>query len=147
MNLPIMVFEVMAGIAKENRVKPIRWAEASGIEPSRISEYKRMAKKTKAGEVDSDEEHEVHGHIFSLKNFLTLWDGLKRLVGNKALQRGLIRQMEDKKIPSTRVRVFMRLMTFSDAQLKLVDIFTDAILHRANMSNIQAQYDSRKAKG
>lgn len=131
MNLPITVFEIMAEIAKENKVRSIKWAEASGIEPSRISEYKRMAKKTKAEEADSKEERGVHGHIFSLKNFFVLWDGLKRLVGNKALQRGLIRQLEGKKLPSTRVRVFMRLMTFSDNQLKLVDVFTDAILHRA----------------
>ena len=66
-----------------------------------------------------------------MNNFFALWDGLKRLVGNKTLQKGLIRQLEGKKIPSTRVRIFLRLMTFSDNQLKLVDVFTDAILHRA----------------
>ena len=77
MNLPIMVFEVLADIANENKVRSIRWAEASGIEPSRISEYKRLAKQTNAGEKDSGEEHEVHGHTFSLDNFFTLWDGLK----------------------------------------------------------------------
>jgi hypothetical protein len=98
---------------------------------TRISEYKRLAKKTKAGETDSEEEREVHGHIFSLDNFFTLWDGLKRLVGNKALQKALIREVEGRKIPSTRVRIFLRLMTFSDNQLKLVDVFTDAVLHRA----------------
>jgi hypothetical protein len=131
MNLPITVFEIMAEMAKENKVRSIRWAEASCIEPSRISEYKRVAKKTKAGETDSEEEREVHGHIFSLNNFFALWDGLKRLVGNKALQKGLVRQLEGRKISSTRVRIFLRLMTFSDNQLKLIDVFTDAVLHRA----------------
>ena len=131
MNLPITMFNVSADIAKENKVRSVRWAEASGIEPSRISEYKRMAKKTKAGETDSEQGSEVHGRIFSLNNFFALWDGLKRLVGNKALQKGLLNQLEGKKIPSTRVRIFLRLMTFSDNQLKLVDVFTDAVLHRA----------------
>jgi hypothetical protein len=42
-----------------------------------------------------------------------------------------MRQLEVKKV-STRVRIFMRLLTFSDAQLKLVDAFTDALLHRVN---------------
>ena len=35
-DLPIMVFEVLADIAKENKVRSVRWAEASGIEPSRF---------------------------------------------------------------------------------------------------------------
>jgi hypothetical protein len=33
---------------------------------------------------------------------------------------------------STRVRIFLRLMTFNDGQLKLVDAFTDALLNRVN---------------
>jgi hypothetical protein len=49
MNLPIAVFEIMAEIAKENRIRSIKWAKASGVSPSRISDFKRLAKRTKAG--------------------------------------------------------------------------------------------------
>jgi hypothetical protein len=66
-----------------------------------------------------------------LRNFFTLWDALKRLVGATALRRGLISHFKTKKV-STRVRIFLRLMTFNDVQLKLVDAFADAILYRAN---------------
>jgi hypothetical protein len=131
MDRPIAVFEIMAGIAEENKIKSVKWARASGIEPSRISEYRRLANRTKAGAIESDEEREVSGHIFSVRNFITLWDGLKRLVGITALRRGLMRQLETKKV-SIRVRLFLRLMTFNDGQLKLVDAFTDALLHRVN---------------
>jgi hypothetical protein len=131
MNLPITAFEVMAAIVKENKIKPIKWARGSGIEPSRISEYRRLAKQTKAGAAESDEKREVSGHIFSVNNFVTLWDGLKRIVGATALRKGLVRQLEVKKL-TTRVRIFLRLMTFNDGQLKLVDAFTDALLHQVN---------------
>jgi hypothetical protein len=131
MNLPISAFDVMAAIAKENKIKAIKWARASGIELSRISEYRRLVKQTKAGAAESDEEREICGHTFSLKNFFTLWDGLKRLVGITALRRGLMRQLETRKL-TTRVRIFLRLMAFNDGHLKLVDAFTDALLHRVN---------------
>ncbi len=49
------------------------------------------------------------------------------------MRRGLIKQLETKKV-STGVRIFLRLMTFSNAQLNLVDIFVDRVLHRANTS-------------
>lgn len=134
MDLPIEAFEVMAEIAKENRIKSIKWAAASGLSPSRISDFKRLAKQTKAETTEPNEERQVGGHIFSINNFLSLWDGLKRLVGATALRRGLMMQLKSKKV-STRVRIFLRLMTFSDAQLKLVDAFTDALLHRVNMTS------------
>ena len=136
MDLPIEAFEVMAGIAEENKIKSVKWAKASGVSPSRISDFKRLAKKTKAGAAESDEECEVGAHIFSLKHFFTLWDGLRRLVGVTALRRGLMRQLKKKKV-STRIRLFLRLMAFSDAQLKLVDAFTDALLHRVNTISIR----------
>ena len=131
MDLPIEVFEIMAGIAQENKIRSSKWAEASSLSPSRISDFKRMAKKTKAGAAEPDQEHDVWRHTFSLHNFFALWDGLSRLVGNTALRRGLVRQLEVKKV-STRVRIFLRLMTLTDSQLKLVDAFTDALLHRVN---------------
>ena len=100
MDLPIEIFDVMADIAKENRIRSVKWAAASGLSPSRIADFKR-------------------------------WDGLRRLVGATAQRRGLMRQLEVKKV-STRVRIFLRLITFNDGQLKLVDAFTDALLHRVN---------------
>ena len=134
MDLPIEIFEVMADIAKENRNKSIKWAAASGLSPSRISDFKKLAQKTKAGAAGPDQEHDVSRRTFSLNTFLTLWDGLKRLVGATALRRGLMMQLETKKV-STRVRIFLRLMTFSDAQLKQVDAFTDALLHRIDITS------------
>ena len=71
MNLPIRVFEIMAEILAQNKVKPIMWARASGLSPAKISEFKRMAKKTKTGAAESDAEHEIGGHTFSLGNFFT----------------------------------------------------------------------------
>jgi hypothetical protein len=103
MDLPIEIFDVIADIAKENRIRSVKWAAASGLSPSRIADFKR-------------------------------WDGLRRLVGATALGRGLMRQLETKKV-STRVRIFLRLMTCTYAQLKLVDVFTDALLHRANITS------------
>ena len=134
MDLPIEIFEVMADIAKDNSIKTIKWAAASGLSPSRISDFKKLAQKTKAGAAGPDQEHDVWRRTFSLNTFLTLWDGLKRLVGATALRRGLMMQLETKKV-STRVRIFLRLMTFSDAQLKLVDAFTDALLHRVDITS------------
>lgn len=56
-------------------------------------------------------------------------------------------QLEMKKLP-TKVKIFLRLLPFSDAQLNLVDIFTDAVLHyHANTGDNQSEYESRKAKG
>ena len=131
MDLPIEVFEIMAGIAEDNKIRSVKWARASGLSPSRISDFKRLAKKTKAGAAEPDQEHDVWRHTLSLNSFFNLWDGLRRLVGATALRKGLISQLETKKVP-TRVRIFLRLLTFSDAQLKLVDAFTDALLHRVN---------------
>jgi len=138
MDLPITVFEIMAGIAKENNVKSVKWASASGLSPSRISDFKRMAKKTKAGAAEPDQEHDVWRHSFSLNTFFRLWDRLKRLVGATALRRGLMRQLETKRV-STRIRIFMRLLTFSDPQLKLVDAFTDALMHQANITSRKSE--------
>jgi len=132
MDLPIAVFEIMAEIAKENKIRGTKWARASGLLPSRVSDFKRLAKQTEAGAAEPDQEHEVWRHTFSLNTFFTLWDGLKRLVGATELRGGLIRQLQGKKTTSTRVRVFLRLITFNDGQLKLVDAFTDALLHRVN---------------
>ena len=134
MDLPIVAFEVMAAIADANKVKSVKWARASGLSPSRISDFKKLAQKTKAGAAGPDQEHDVSRRTFSLNTFLTLWDGLKRLVGATALRRGLMMQLETKKV-STRVRIFLRLMTFSDAQLKQVDAFTDALLHRVDITS------------
>ena len=134
MDLPIEIFEVMADIAKENRIKSIKWAAASGLSPSRISDFKKLAQKTKAGAAGPDQEHDVSRRTFSPNTFLTLWDGLKRLAGATTLRRGLMMQLETKKV-STRVRIFLRLMTFSDAQLKQVDAFTDALLHRVDITS------------
>jgi hypothetical protein len=131
MDLPIEIFDVMADIAKENRIRSVKWAAASGLSPSRISDFKKLAQKTKAGAAGPDQEHDVSRRTFSPNTFLTLWDGLKRLAGATTLRRGLMRQLETKKV-STRVRIFLRLMTCTDAQLKLVDVFTDALLHRIN---------------
>ena len=138
MNLPIRVFEIMAEIAEQNKVKPMKWARASGLSPSRISDFKRLAKKTKAGAAESDPQREVGGHIFSLRNFFTLWDGLKKLVDDIALKRGLIKQLEVRKALPTKVRIFMRLMAFNDDQMNLVDMYTDAVLQcQVNTSNNQ----------
>lgn len=138
MNLPIRVFEIMAEIASQNKVKPMKWARVSGLGPSRISEFKRMAKKTRAGAAEPDGEREVGGHIFSLRNFFTLWDGVKRLVGDNALQRGLINQLEARKALSPKVRLFMRVMAFNDDQMSLVDMYTDAVLQcQVNTSSNQ----------
>jgi hypothetical protein len=126
----------MADIAKENKVKSFNWATASGLSPSRISDFKRLEKKTKAGAAEPEPEHDVWRHNFSLNNFITLWDGLRKLLEDMALKRGLIRQLEVRKLP-TKVRVFLRLMTFNNAQLKLVDNFTDAVLHRVNTGTNQ----------
>ncbi len=131
MDLPIVAFEVMAAIADANKVKSVKWAAASGLSPSRISNFKKLAQKTKAGAAGPEQEHGVWRRTFSLNTFLTLWDGLRRLVGSTTLRTGLIKQPETKKV-STRVRVFLRLMRFTDAQLELVDGFTDALLHRVN---------------
>jgi len=131
MDLPIVAFEVMAAIADANKVKSVKWAAASGLSPSRISDFKKLAQKTKAGAAGPDQEHGVWRRTFSLNTFLTLWDGLRKLVGGTALRRGLMRQLETNKV-STRVRIFLILMTFNDGQLKLVDAFTDALLHRVN---------------
>ena len=133
MHLPIEVFQIMADIAQENKIKSVQWAAASGLSASRISDFKRLAKQTKTGPAESDEEREVSGHLFSLNIFFTLRDGLKRLVVATAPRKGLMRQLETKKV-STRVRIFMRLMTFSDAQLKLVDAFTVAVLQQVRIS-------------
>jgi hypothetical protein len=61
-NLPITAFEVMATIAKENKIRSVRWAEASGLSPSRVSDFKMLAKKTKAGAAEPDQEHDVWRH-------------------------------------------------------------------------------------
>jgi hypothetical protein len=132
MDLPIEVFEIMAEIAKENRVKSVQWARASELSASRISDFKRLAKKTKAGAAELDQEHDIWKHTFSLNTFFTLWDGLRRLVGPTALRKRLARQLQGKKTVSTRVSIFLRLMTFTDTQLKLNDAFTDALLHRVH---------------
>lgn len=134
MDLPIKAFEIMAEIAKENNIKSVRWAEASGLSPSQISQFKRITKQTKAGAAEPEPERDVGGHIFSLDTFFRLWDALKRLVGKTALRRGLMRQLEIKKV-STRVKIFLRLMVFTDSQLKLVDVFPDAVLHWADMTS------------
>ena len=136
MNLPISVFEIMAEIAKENRIRSIKWARASGVSPSRISDIKRLRKRLKAGAADPAQERDVMKDGFSLNNFFSLWDGLKSLVGDKGLQGGLIRQLEVRKprLP-TKVRLFMRLMALSKAQLNLVAIFADALLNQANRSS------------
>ena len=136
MNLPISVFEIMAEIAKENRIRSIKWARASGVSPSRISDIKRLRKRLKAGAADPAQEREVLKDCFPLNNFFPLWDGLRSLVGDKGLQGGLIRQLEVRKprLP-TKVRLFMRLMALSKAQLNLVDIFADALLNQANRSS------------
>lgn len=76
MNLPITAFEVMAAIAKENGIRGTR-----GMSPSRTSDFKRLAKKTKAGAAEPDQEHDIWKHTFSLNTFFTLWDGMRRLVG------------------------------------------------------------------
>lgn len=131
MDLPIAVFEIMAAIAKENKVTGTKWAKAAGLSPSRISDFKRLAKKTKSGVANPAGERDVWNHTFSLNTFFTLWDGLRRLIGTTTLRRGLIKQLKTKKV-STGVRIFLRLMTLNDAQLKLVDAFTDALLHRVN---------------
>jgi hypothetical protein len=55
------------------------------------------------------------------------------MVGATALRRGLISQLEAKKV-SIRVRIFLRLIIFNDAQLKLVDAFTDAVLQQVRIS-------------
>jgi hypothetical protein len=133
MDLPIAVFEVMAAIANANKVRSVKWAKASRLSPSRITDFKRLAKKTKAGPAGPDQEQYVSRRTFSLNTFLTLWDGLKRLVGATALRRGLMMQLETKKV-STRVRMFLRLLTFNDGQLKLVDAFTDAVLQQVRIS-------------
>jgi hypothetical protein len=125
-------FRGQAEIAKENKIRGTKWAEASGLSPSRASDFKRLTKKTNAGAAEPELEHDVWKHTFSLNNFFALWNGLKRLVGTTALRRDLIRQLQGKKTPSTRVRIFLRLMTFNDGQLKMVDAFTDALLHRVN---------------
>jgi hypothetical protein len=91
MDLPIAVFEIMAEIAKQNKIRSVQWARASGLSPSRISDFKRLAKKTKAGAAEPDQGHDVWRHTFSLNTFFSLWDGLKRLVGTTALRRGLRR--------------------------------------------------------
>lgn len=101
MDLSISVFEVMADIAKENKVEFVGWAGASGLSPSEISKFKRISKQTKAGAAEPEPERDVGGHIFSLNTFFRLWDTLKRLVGATALRRGLMRQLEIKKV-STR---------------------------------------------
>jgi hypothetical protein len=133
MNLPISVFEIMAEIAKENKIRSIKWARAAGLSPSRISDIKRLGRKLKTGAAEPAQERDVIKDGFSLNNFFSLWDGLKTLVGDKGLRAGLIRQLEPRKprLP-TKVRIFMRLMVLSDAQLRLVDTFADAILHRVN---------------
>jgi hypothetical protein len=56
MDLPISVFEIMNEIAKDNKIRGTKWARASGLSPSRISDFKRMAKQTKAGAAESDEQ-------------------------------------------------------------------------------------------
>jgi hypothetical protein len=134
MDLPIVVFEIMAAIAKENKITGTKWARASGVSPSRISDFKRLAKQTNAGEAEPVGEREVTGYIFSLNHFFTLWDGLRRLVGASALRKGLISQLQGQKTPSTRVRISLRLMAFNDGQLKLVDAFTDAVLQQVRIS-------------
>lgn len=131
MDLPIAVFEIMAAIAEENKVTGTKWAKAAGLSPSRISDFKRLAKKTKSGVANPAGECDVWNHTVSLNTFFTLWDGLRRLIGTTTLRRGLIKQLKTKKV-STGVRIFLRLMTLNDAQLKLVDAFTDALLHRVN---------------
>ena len=45
----------------------------------------------------------------------------------------MIQQLETKKL-STRVRIFLGLITFKNGQLKLVDAFTDAVLERVQIS-------------
>jgi hypothetical protein len=69
MNLPISVFEIMADIAKENRIRSIKWAKASGVSPSRISDIKRRRKRLKAGAADPAQEREVLKDCFPLNNF------------------------------------------------------------------------------
>jgi hypothetical protein len=59
MNLPISVFEVMADIAKENKVRSVKWARAAGLSPSLISKFKRIAKQTKAGAAEPEPERDV----------------------------------------------------------------------------------------
>jgi hypothetical protein len=141
MNLPISVFEIMAEIAKENRIRSIKWARASGVSPSRISDIKRLRKRLKAGAADPAQERDVMKDGFSLNNFFSLWDGLKTLVGGKGLQAGLIKQLEIRKPrPSTKVRLYMRLMALNDSQLRLVDILADAILHRVNTISSQNEH-------
>jgi hypothetical protein len=54
MDLPIAVFEIMAEIVKENKIRSVKWAKASELSPSRISDFKRLAKKTIAGAAEPD---------------------------------------------------------------------------------------------
>ena len=62
MDLPIAVFEIMAEIAKENKIRGTKWARASGLSPSRVSDFKMLAKKTKVGAAEPDQEHDVWRH-------------------------------------------------------------------------------------
>jgi len=64
MDLPIVAFEVMAAIADANKVKSVKWAAASGLSPSRISDFKKLAQKTKAGAAGPDQEHGVWRRTF-----------------------------------------------------------------------------------
>jgi hypothetical protein len=125
-DVPIVVFEVMYGILEKNKYQERDWAEASGVLLGRISEFKRIAGETKTGATEITKPF-LAGHRFSVEKCIELWRGLEQLVGGMELQSGLIKQLDQRDLP-TRARIFLRLLAFNDAQIKQVDMLTDAIL-------------------
>ena len=128
----IELFEIMYAILKENKRTETEWAEASGLAAERISEYKRKVGKTKTGAIETTRSFFV-GRRLTLEKSIKLGLGLRKIVGAIEFKRGLIKELGEKELPIS-ARVFMRLLVFSDDEMRQVDTFTDLILRSSEPS-------------
>jgi len=128
----IELFEIMYDILEESKRTETEWAEASGLDAPRISDYKRKTRKTKTGASEGTKTV-LAGRRLTSEKLIELGLGLRRIVGDIEFKRGLIRELDGRDLPPG-ARVFMRLLAFTDDQIRQVDTFTDVMLRSSDPS-------------
>ena len=105
MRMDIKLFKMLNEIAVENGISQLQWGESAGVPQPRISELLRQAK---GGEKPRNSRY------FTLTRYISLYRGLKFILGEDHLKRALIEkanQEEDQKI-----RVWAKLATLLEAE-------------------------------
>lgn len=128
--IPISVFRALQKIADNYNVQYREWADKSGVQNTRISEYSKIAELYKSS---TELPERLRKRAFTINTAINLYSALKKIVGEERMKKDMLKCVDAETDPLVKI-ILMAVVKHEEGDKKFIKMAAEylELLFKAN---------------